>query len=214
MDRSRFAMQTERNEAIRERITSYQTNTKDKTDNRERKGGNTEVSAKWTPVKIFFTTLSPLAFPSPALLLYPPPAILRPRLPAAVELRGRVRQVSPLDTVKTLFETLSSACRPRPWNKRAKFWIFSSHPVSRFASSRPESPLSFFRPIPWIKPRIRPSFPVSVDCTDFHARRHFYLLQVAHKPKLTCWQRVYTVANLVRGGVNDLWIDRINCNAN
>lgn len=84
-------------------------------------GGYREVSWKWTPVKIFFTTLSQLAFPFPA--------ILRPRLPA-VELRGRVRQVSPLDTVKTLFETLSSACRPRPWNKRAKFWIFSSHPRS------------------------------------------------------------------------------------
>lgn len=45
---------------------------------------------------------------------------------------SRVCQVSPLDTVKTLFETLSSACCPRPWNKRAKFWIFSS-----FAFSQP-----------------------------------------------------------------------------
>ncbi|KYM82368.1 hypothetical protein ALC53_07156 [Atta colombica] len=45
--------------------------------------------------------------------LHFPAAVLCPRLPA-VELRSRVRQVSPLDTVKTLFETLSSACRPRP----------------------------------------------------------------------------------------------------
>lgn len=111
-------------------------------------GGYREVSWKWTSVKIFFTTLSQLAFPFPA--------ILRPRLPA-VELRGRVRQVSPLDTVKTLFETLSSACRPRPWNKRAKFWIFSSHP----------------RSTPFLPGNPNPTFVLRTDSADLRIDRSF-----------------------------------------
>lgn len=105
-DRSRFAMGTKRKRGEGQgRSTGIAPNKYKRQIVERGAGGYREVSWKWTPVKIFFTTLSELAFPFPA--------ILRPRLPA-VELRGRVRQVSPLDTVKTLFETLSSACRPRP----------------------------------------------------------------------------------------------------
>lgn len=113
---------------------------------------------------------------------------------------ARVRQVSPLDTVKTLFETLSSACRSRPWNKRAKFWIFcfSAFPSAfGFVGPNATGPL-YSSPIPLRQSstllRLLPSstFQLPYDSNTKLAEE---------------W--IYVVANLLWGDVNDLPIERI-----